>query len=106
MTWNGLDSDWVAPNVDVSTLSLASAPQLVGLYRKFGRLTVTLTFFKRTGTPLTIVVSGLLAAMTRDVSGSTPIATRVTTVPRLNGPAAARTGIESPNGAPPYGPVK
>ena len=31
VTPNGLDSDCVAPNVDVSVVSVASAPQLVGL---------------------------------------------------------------------------
>src|SRR5207245_9861617 len=31
LTANGLDRDCVARNVDVSTLSVASAPQLVGL---------------------------------------------------------------------------
>ena len=31
---------------------------------------------------------------------------RTTTVPRLNGPATAGTTIDSPNGAPLYGPVR
>jgi len=38
--------------------------------------------------------------------GSTAIAARTTTVPRLNGPATAGTTIERPNGAPLYGPVR
>src|SRR5665213_1693612 len=41
-----------------------------------------------------------------DVVRSTLIAARTTTVPRLNGPAIAGTAIDSPNGAPRYGPVR
>jgi len=64
-------------------------------------LTFTLTVFSRTGTPCTIVGRGLLVADTRAVYGSIVIAARVRIVPKSNGPAAARTGIDSPNGPPP-----
>src|SRR5205823_9640688 len=70
-----------------------------------GRLTATLTLLSRIGTPPTIVGS-VLAALTRAVCGSTLMAARVTTVPRLNGPATAAIGIDRPNGPPPYGPVR
>src|SRR5205807_9549610 len=53
-TWNGLGTGARAPNVDVSTESVARSPQLVGFRRKLGRLTATLTFPSRSGTPLTI----------------------------------------------------
>ena len=104
-TLNGLDRVCVALKVDVNVVLVASAPQLVGLKRKFGRLTATLMLRSRNGTPLKIVGS-VLAAMTRPLCGSTPIATRVTIVPRSNGPAAAWIGIDRPYGAPPYGPVR
>src|SRR6202020_2652632 len=44
-TWNGLDRLCVAPNVEVSVVSVASGPQLVGLNRKLGRLIATLRSF-------------------------------------------------------------
>src|SRR5438132_5092749 len=62
--------------------------------------------FNRTGTPCTIEGSVLLVVVTRAVRGSIVIAARVRMVPKSNGPAAARTGIDNPNGPPPYGPVR
>src|SRR5205807_4295 len=104
VTWKGLDSGRVAAKVDVSVESVVSAPQFVGFSRKLGRLTATLRFLSRNGTPLTIV-GRLLVAITRPLYGSTLIAARVTTVPRLKGPATAGTGTDRPYGAPLYGPV-
>ena len=104
-TENGLETFWVAPSVPLSVESVASGPQLVGLNRKLERLIATLRPFSRSGTPLKIVGS-VLVAITRPVCGSTLIAARVTSVPRLNGPAAALIGIDSPKGEPPYGPVR
>ena len=42
-------------------VSVVSAPQLVGLKRKLARLTATLRLLSRSGTPLTIVGSELVA---------------------------------------------
>ena len=94
-TWNGLDRLCVAPNVEVSVDSVASAPQLVGLSRKRGLLVATVKPFSRTGTPLTIVCTAP-ETITRAVCGSTLIVARVTTLPRLNGPATAGTTIDRP----------
>src|SRR4029077_10530450 len=66
---------------------------------------LTVMFRRRSGTPLKIV-GRTLSTVTRAVVGSTLIVARVTTVPRLNGPAVAGTAIESPYGAPLYGPVR
>ncbi len=109
-TWNGVDRLCVAvpatPGVNpVNVDSVASAPQLVGFCRNPCLLISTLIPFRRRGTPLTIV-GRLLVTTTRAVYGSTPNVPRVTTLPRLSGPATAGTTIESPNGAPPYGPVR
>jgi hypothetical protein len=62
--WNGLASGCVARKVEVSVESVESGPQFVGFKRKFGRLTATLRFLSRSGTPLTIV-GRLLVAITR-----------------------------------------
>jgi hypothetical protein len=85
----------VALSVEVSSDSVASTPQLVGLNRKLARLMATLRLRSLSGTPLTIVGNELVA-ITRPVYGSTLIATRVVTLPRSNGPAAASTGIDRP----------
>ena len=95
-TWKGLDSPCVAPNVEVNVDSVASGPQLVGLKMKLVRLTATLRVFNRTGTPPTIVGRLVLATVTRAVCVSTEIVARVTTVPRLKGPATTDTGIDRP----------
>jgi hypothetical protein len=95
LTWNGLAAVVTLPNVEVNAVSVASAPQFVGLNRKLPRSTATLSVRKRSGTPLTIVGSPLLTT-TRPVCASTLIAARVTTVPKLNGPAAARIAIDRP----------
>src|SRR6202035_133546 len=96
---SGVDSDWVPLSVEVSAESVDSGEQLVGLNRKPCLLTATLIVFRRSGTPLTIVGRTLVAITLADF-GSTLIVARVTTVPRLNGPATAGTAIERPNGAP------
>src|ERR1700677_3621863 len=57
LTVRGVERLWLAPNVEPSTVSLASAPQLVGLKRKFARLIATLMSFRRSGTPPTTVGS-------------------------------------------------
>jgi hypothetical protein len=96
LTWKGLLRPLcVAPNVDVRFVSVASGVQLLGLNRKLLRFTVTLNVCKRSGTPLTIVGRALLT-VTRPLYGFTPIAARVMTVPRSNGPAAAAIGIDRP----------
>src|ERR1700733_4076315 len=98
--WNGLDSPaWTAPNVEVSVVSVASAEQLVGFNRKPCLLTLTLSERIRSGTPLTIV-GNVVSAVTRAVVWLILIVERVTTGPRLNGPATAGTLIDRPNGAP------
>ena len=74
--------------------------QLVGLYSKLGRLTVTLICLSWAGTPLTNVGKGSLVIVTAAVWGSTLMLERTTTLPRLNGPATAGVTIDRPNGAP------
>jgi hypothetical protein len=54
--------------------------------------------------PCRIVGSGSLTTLTDASCLSMKIAERTTTLPRSNGPATAGTTIESPNGAPLYGP--
>ncbi len=104
-TWNGLERLCEAPSDDVSVESTDSGPQLVGLKMKLWRSTAKDKAFRRIGTPSNTV--GMLAvAITRPEYRPTPIEARVTTVPRLNGPATAGTTIERPYGAPPYGPVR
>src|ERR1700682_3846940 len=71
-----------------------------------GRSTVTLTVVICSGMPCRIEGNGPLVIVICEVWGSTLIAERTTTVPRLNGPASAKTTTESPNGAPLYGPVR
>ena len=95
-TWKGVERDWVALNVEVSVDSVARAEQLVGLKMNEGRFTSTLSVFRRTGTPPTIVGRLVVATVTRAVWGLTLIVARVVTVPRLNGPATTETGIERP----------
>ncbi len=79
-------------NVDVVFIGVV---QLVGFSRKPCLLTFTTIVFSRTGMPLTILGS-TLSAITCAVDGLTVIVARVTTVPRLNGPATAGTLIDSP----------
>ncbi len=78
---------------------MLSTLQLVGLIRNPCLLMLTTMCFKRRGMPPTIV-GRVLVAVTRAVYGLTVSVPRVTTLPRLNGPATAGTTIESPNGAP------
>src|ERR1700722_16857481 len=96
-TWKGVERDWVALNVEVSVDSVARAEQLVGLKINEGRFTSTLSVFRRTGTPPTIVGRLVVATVTREVWGLTLIVARVVTVPRLNdGPTTTETGTERP----------
>src|SRR5256714_8667361 len=105
LTWNGLDRLWVpvmppaASVKPLSTDSVASGLQLVGLSKKPCLLVLTLMRRMRTSTPLTRRGT-VLVTITRAVLGSTLIVARVTTRPRLNGPATAGTAIERPYGAP------
>ena len=46
------------------------------------------------------IVGRVVVAVTRAVYGLTVSVPRVTTLPRLNGPAVAGTTTDSPNGAP------
>src|SRR5580704_5613921 len=94
-TWNGLDRLWLAPNVEFSTDSVASGAQLVGLNRKLGRLTATFRLCRRSGTPPTMLGS-VLVTVTRPLYRPTPMPARVTTSPRLYGPATAGTTIDRP----------
>src|SRR5580692_10082886 len=52
LTWNGIDVLCVAPSVDVSVVSVASAPQLLGLRRNPCLLISTLIPRRRRGMPL------------------------------------------------------
>src|ERR1700684_2700905 len=85
----------VAPDVELSVVSVLSGPQLVGLNRKLSRVTATLSVRSRSGMALKIVGS-VLVAITRPLCGSTPIVARVVSRPRSNGPASASTGIDRP----------
>src|ERR1035438_7519592 len=95
LTWNGVETFWVAPSVEVSVDSVANAAQLVGLNRNPCLLTATRMFRKRIGTPLTIV-GKTLVVVTWSVYGLMLRVARVVTGPRLNGPATAGTTTESP----------
>src|ERR671915_1747796 len=95
----------MAPVVETIVALICFGPQEVGLSVKPGRLMSTLIDRNRTGTPLTIVGSGSETTVMCASTGSTKIACRTTTIPRSNGPATARTAVDSPNGAPLYGPV-
>src|SRR6185437_7303019 len=100
VTANGLEMPCVAPSVEVSSVSVESGPQLVGLNRNSLRLTTTLMSRRRSGTPLKIAGRSVVVAITRALCGSTLIVACVTTLPRSNGPAAAWIGIDRPYGAP------
>ena len=98
-TWNGLDRLWPAPNVEVSTDSVESGAQLVGLNRKSGRLTETFRLCRRSGTPPTMLGS-VVVTVIRPLYSPTVMPARVTTSPRSYGPATAGTTTDSPYGAP------
>src|ERR1019366_176728 len=85
--------------------------QPVALRVKRSRSTATLIRLRSTGTPCRIVGRGSLRIDIAAVCGSTSTRARTTMqsqgpVPRSKGPALAGTVIESPNGAPAYGPVR
>src|ERR1700682_1565119 len=90
VTWNGVETFCVAPNVEVRVDSVANVEQLVGLNRNPCLLTDTRMFRNRIGTPLTIV-GRTLVVVTWSVYGLTLSVARVVTGPRLNGPATAGT---------------
>ena len=99
-TWKGLETLCSVSALDPGTKplscdSVASAPQLVGLNRKLGRLTVTSMLRRRSGTPCTIVGSAAVTTA-RPLYRPTPIAARVITLPKSKGPALAGTTIERP----------
>src|SRR5918999_2500811 len=96
----------MAPLVDTIVALICFGPHDVGLSVNPGRLMSTLIDRNLTGTPLTIVGNGSDTTVMWASTGSTCIACRTTTMPRSNGPAITRTAVESPNGAPLYGPVK
>src|ERR1019366_3849262 len=70
------------------------------------RSIVTLTVLIRSGTPSTSCGNGSLVVVICAVFGLMAIVARTTTFPRLNGPATAGVTMDSPNGAPLYGPVR
>ena len=84
----------------VTDAPIALGSQLVGLNMNSGRSTVTLTVFRRNGTPSLLCGRPFVVIVIADVCGSMLIAERTITVPRSNGPAFAGTTIERPNGAP------
>ncbi len=73
---------------------------------KFGRSTVTFARRSRNGTPSMTCGNGSDVVVSAAVCGSMLTKARTTTLPRLNGPATVGTTIDSPNGAPLYGPVR
>src|SRR5918992_587366 len=95
----------MAPVVETIVALICLGPHDVGLSVKPGRLMSTLIDRNRTGTPFTIVGSGSDTTVICASTGSTWMACRTTTIPRSNGPAITRTAVDSPNGAPLYGPV-
>ena len=78
---------------------VAARAQLVGLSRKPCLLMSRSRPANAAVCPCKIV-GRTLVTVTRAVYGSTVIVARVTTLPRLNGPATAGTTIDRPNGAP------
>ncbi len=111
-TWNGdcaIALPVAPPGSSVVKLptveTVWNALQLVGLIMNPGLFTATLMFLMRSGTPLRILGS-VLSTITWEVNGSTVIPARVTTVPKLKGPATAGTLIDRPYGEPWYGPVR
>ncbi len=101
----------LAACVSVNVPPIAILSQLVALNMNSGRSIVTLTRRSCSGMPSSTVGSGSEVIVNEDVSGFTLIAERFTTVPfpvvpaSVYGPAFAGTTIESPYGAPLYGPV-
>ncbi len=104
-TWKRLATFAIAPWIELICPPTLLAEQLVGLNVKPGRSTLTSTSRTCSGIPSSSVGSGSETILSSAVLRSTKIAARTTTVPRFNGPATAGTTIESPNGAPLYGPV-
>ena len=103
LTWNGELAETVELSLlpgtnPVTELIVLSAAQLVGFDMKPCLLTVTVILRILIGTPLTIRGS-VVPTITCPVYCWTLIVARVTTVPRLKGPATAGTAIERPNGA-------
>src|SRR6202034_4721517 len=80
--------------------------QLVGLNMKLGRSMTASIARRSVGIPSRMRGSSPVVTVSREVWGATSILPLMTTVPRLNGPATTGTTIDSPNGAPSYGPVR
>ena len=99
VAWNGSDASCVAPDVDVSVVAIDAAAQLVGLSMNPCRLMDTVSALSLTGMPATMVLTGAVT-VTAAVLWLTVIFARVTTGPRLNGPATAGTTMDIPYGAP------
>ena len=97
---NGFDTCAVAPSEPCTDAVICFASQLVGLNMNPARVIATLTVWIRSGIPSTICGSGSLVTVSALVLGSTLMAERTTTLPRLNGPATAGTTMLRPNGAP------
>ena len=84
----------------MSVAEIWCGEQLVGFTLKPGLLTFTLTFRNLNGTPERICFNGSEVTVTAAVFGSTVIAERTTSLPRLNAPVTAGTTIDRPKGAP------
>ena len=83
------DTFAVAPCVLVSDPSTGSGSQLGGVEHEPRPVDVTFTVRTSSGMPCRIVGNGSLVTVICAVCGSTLIAARTTTLPRLNGPATA-----------------
>ena len=94
--WNLLTGSTVPPSDPVRVETACSSAQFVGLRSKPWRSIVTVSDLIRVGTPPTIIGTFLSLRITWPVCGSTATDARARTLPRLNGPTAAGTTIESP----------
>ena len=101
--WNGvLTASATAPNVDVSVDSVVRQHAAVGRVEQEALLVDRRR--DQRAQPQRDALATIVGSVACDrhpaVVGSTLIVARVTTLPRLNGPATAGTTIDSPYGAP------
>src|SRR5450830_1113300 len=88
---NGLDTPALTPAVEAIVPATLIGEQFVGLNMNPGRSMVTLTVLICKGIPSRIRGNGSDVTVICAVCGSTLIAARTITFPRLNGPATAGT---------------
>ena len=98
--WNGDDTAAEAPWKPDSVPVMLCGAQLVGFRMNPGRLISVFTVLSRNWTPSFDCGNGSVMTVTWAVDGLIRILARMTSLPRLNGPAFAGTTMLKPNGAP------